>query len=162
MEDNKILLISQFNSTQHIFKLIRSVNLSSCKLVVVNHSQDNFDIPGVDVININRLVSLSKSRNIGLDYCVEKGYLKECDFIMFPDDDAAFSEDFWVNVDGRLNQTSLFNVEDNGKIMFKWWHYGYLSYKNVMSSNIVINIKFSITTMQSCSVCYISMLFSIF
>ena len=25
--------------------------------------------------------------------------------------------------------------------MFKWWHYGYLSYKNVMSSNIVINIK---------------------
>ena len=136
-----ILLISQFNSTQHIFKLIKSIDLTSCRLVVVNHSEDNHNIQGVDFININKSVSLSKSRNIALNYCVEKGYFKECNFIMFPDDDAAFSEDFWENIDVRLNQTSLFNVEDNGKIMFKWWHYGYLSYKNVMSSNIVINIK---------------------
>ena len=136
-----ILLISQYNSTRHVNKLINSLDFSKCKLVLVNQSDKEFISPDIDVINLNKTISLSKSRNLALDYCLDKGYLKTTDFIMFPDDDAFFCSHFWNSPELYIKKTSLFNIHDGHKKIFRNWTIGILTYKSVMSSNMIISIN---------------------
>ena len=136
-----ILLISQYNSFSQVNKLISSINFSKCKLVLVNQSQKKFISPDIDVINLNKTISLSKSRNMALDYSLKKGYFKLIDFIMFPDDDAVFCSHFWDYSERYIKKTSLLDVHYGEDKIFRNRWLSFLKYKSVMSSNIIVSIK---------------------
>lgn len=97
-----LVFITTHQSENYIYNLLNSIkNSVNIELLVIVLSQDlsvniiNYESYfDVHAININRM-GLSKARNIGLNFLKENSIKSE--FIMFPDDDSSFDNDFFEN-----------------------------------------------------------------
>lgn len=97
-----LIFITTHQSNLYIYNLLDSIkSVEELKLFVVVLSQgielDVFNyksIFDIEVVSVNKM-SLSKARNIGLDFLKKNNIL--ANFIMFPDDDTVFDELFFKN-----------------------------------------------------------------
>lgn len=99
-----LILISTFTSPEHIGGLLNSIAQDNQKLkifhVIVNQSSRKQSYPSsalytVHEIETFQIMSLSKARNIAIDY-LQKEEIKGR-HLMFPDDDALYNQDLFSN-----------------------------------------------------------------
>lgn len=103
MKAYDLIMVTTHQDALNIFKLIGSIdnNAENIKVLLVVVSQKS----KIDYLPKNPLVSivfiqkckmgLSKARNIALKYLISKNISAE--YIMFPDDDSSFDNDFFEN-----------------------------------------------------------------
>ena len=109
MSSYNLIFISTHQDNFHIYKLINSIrpNIKNIKTLLLIVSQEceidnNSNNELLDIISVESLkISLSKARNIALDYLLQNRISSE--YIMFPDDDTSFDQIFFENFSTILN-----------------------------------------------------------
>ena len=109
-----IVFISTFTDMNNIDKLLSTVvksnNLLSVLFIVLNQTETKLSFPKsyfVDFVEIiTTRISLSKARNLGIKYLFN--YSINTDYVMFPDDDSTFDNQFFLKFkeivgDGKCN-----------------------------------------------------------
>jgi hypothetical protein len=99
----RLILVSTFINNSHIHKLINSLLINDVfklRLIIVNQTNISInpiinEFLTIDEILVEHTISLSKARNIALNYIFEKNIIGN--FIMFPDDDNSFDISFFNN-----------------------------------------------------------------
>lgn len=148
-----LVLIATCTNSKYVNRLLDSVisNNQCVKvlfvLVLQNSSEAKYienDFTHIVEIIIPNMISLSKARNIALEYLIDKDILYR--FIMFPDDDSSYDSHFFnsfikevkacslIDVYGT-NTNSLYkksNLSNNQKLSL-------LNYRNAMSVNMIID-----------------------
>jgi hypothetical protein len=113
--------------------------------IEINQEKFQNEYTTINVITTNKKYSLSKARNICIDYIIDNGIKSK--YIMFPDDDTTFDSSFFMNFKSTVTQNSLIDVYCTGTKH----HYqdikqltdGSLTsdYKYAMSVNMIINYE---------------------
>jgi hypothetical protein len=120
MKSYDFILISQFSTLDNYQHLLESLNKAdleniSVLLLFINQSSKEIRIDQylnheVIIIDIKKMVSLSKSRNLAIEYLLENNFSSK--YVMIPDDDCWFSETFFRNVLDMPFQNYGINVID--------------------------------------------------
>lgn len=109
MTNYNLILITTHQDNLHVLKLIDSIdsNIINIKTLLVVVSQECKIVyetknPLLTIVFINELkMGLSKARNIALEYLSNNTISAE--YIMFPDDDSSFDENFFLHFPTVLN-----------------------------------------------------------
>lgn len=114
MKEHNLILVTTHQNDDHILKLIDSIsnNIVNIKILLVVISQEcrivyETKSPLLSIVFINELkMGLSKARNIALKYLLENNLSAE--YIMFPDDDSSFDENFFLHFPTVLNTNKCY------------------------------------------------------
>ena len=138
--DDLIDSVLSNNYTIHVLFII--INQTKTELILSNSIF-------IEFIQINtELISLSKARNMGIDYLIENDI--KFSHIMFPDDDSTFSESFFSIYTAQIEKNSnyLIDVYSEGTVVLfkknKYSHGDILSQDNfdaAMSVNMIVNYR---------------------
>jgi hypothetical protein len=114
MTNYNLILITTHQDNLHVLKLIDSIdsNIINIKTLLVVVSQECKIVyetknPLLTIVFINELkMGLSKARNIALEYLSNNTISAE--YIMFPDDDSSFDENFFLYFPSVLNSNKCY------------------------------------------------------
>lgn len=114
MKDYNLILISTHQDSLHVLTLINSihnniVNIKVLLLIVSQECKITYESQNslLTIIFIDEIkMGLSKARNIALKYLSQNTISAE--YIMFPDDDSSFNQDFFINFSAILNSHKCF------------------------------------------------------
>lgn len=114
MKDYNLILISTHQNSLHVLTLINSIhnNIKNIKVLLLIVSQEceiNYESqnPLLVITFIDEVkMGLSKARNIALKHLSQNTISAE--YIMFPDDDSSFDQDFFINFSTILNSNKCF------------------------------------------------------
>lgn len=122
-----LVMVVTCTSSGYIEKMIESVveNNAHIQVLIVALLQNRvrMDVKGTEYVSIhyinsNELMSLSRARNIALDYVDEK--MIKYRYVMFPDDDSSFDRFFFENFRKSVKACSLIDVYGTGtRILYK-------------------------------------------
>lgn len=147
-----LIFISTCTVLDYINNLFSSIanNNKSLKVCVVTLFQCGLDTD-IDYntsesvfvkLKCDKLCSLSKARNLGIQYIKDRNIV--ADYVMFPDDDSSFDKNFFDNFKKEVDSDTLINVFCEGtKVLYqKMPQLNYLektdNYQNAMSVNMII------------------------
>ena len=152
-DQNDLVFIVTCIDDKYINNMVSSVlegnDIVNLFVVFVNQTGKEYNYASNEMtyikeVNVSKM-SLSKARNIGIDYLFKNDIL--FDHIMFPDDDSSFSVDFFVNFKKSVdnNKNYLINVFNKGSSkLYKKMPFsnGYKLHKNdynyAMSVNMIV------------------------
>ncbi len=114
MQNNNLIMVTTHQDNLNIFKLIDSIdsNIVNIKVLLLVVSQEckivyKSKSPLLTIVFIDELkMGLSKARNIALNYLSQNTISSE--YVMFPDDDSSFDQDFFVNFSIILNTNKCY------------------------------------------------------
>ncbi len=114
MKDFNLIMVTTHQDDLNIFKLLDSIdnNVKNIRVLLVVVSQECKTIyksknPLLDIAFIDEVkMGLSKARNIALKYLLQNSFSAE--YIMFPDDDSSFDQDFFINFSTILNSNKCY------------------------------------------------------
>lgn len=148
-----LVMITTCTSDSYITTMLESVTRNNKNINVaiisilqnnVRSEVENTDNTVIHFIYLNDVISLSKARNIALNYICSKAL--SYDYIMFPDDDSTFDRDFFINFMNNIKSCSLIDVYGTGtSTLYKSHNFedgeilSIKNYKNAMSVNIIID-----------------------
>lgn len=161
MSNYDLICVTTFVNLISIDNLLKSIilynkNVDIC-VVIVAQNNNNIDsssftncLVNVKVINVKSIISLSKARNIALNYILENGI--KFSYLMFPDDDSSFDSVFFNHFNNKVNGNTIVDVYcENDSLLYKSNNYkcGVMLSKNnfdaVMSVNLVVDYQTVIT-----------------
>ncbi len=149
-----LILVSQFSNLNFIGDLLKSINLNQklqIFVILINQSESEYCYEFSNVNNIIKVfdigepMPLSKSRNLAIKFLKDSHI--DYRYIMFPDDDAYYMEDFFNNfykeIHGSFNFiVSVFDFQKKkylAKIDKKGELLNYKKIKDVMSINMILS-----------------------
>lgn len=114
MSNYNLIFIATHQDNLHIYKLVNSIdsNINNIKVLLVVVSQEceityESQNPLLTIIFIDEVkMGLSKARNFALEYVSRNAISAE--YIMFPDDDSSFDQEFFINFPSILNSNKCF------------------------------------------------------
>jgi hypothetical protein len=151
-----IVFISTFIDRKNIDNLISTVTENNQTLsilfIIINQTKIELIIPSSTIIAFHQInterISLSKARNIGINYILQNNI--QFEHIMFPDDDTTFSDVFFNRYSDYINSNENYLIDvycfgtDSLFKPLKYLEGEFLNRYNfeaAMSVNMIINYK---------------------
>ena len=114
-----LIFLTTAQNALHINNLLDSICRYNYKLniniiillqnsVKINQEKYQNKNTTINVITTNKKYSLSKARNICIDYIIDNKIKSK--YIMFPDDDTTFDSSFFINFENTVTQNCLIDV----------------------------------------------------